>query len=122
MGYRLPPSNLLRYIYRGEHGAPPKRRNLEMIVYIAPTLEASNVSVPMNAYLLTIAEQNAMRRHQSEINQVARYARIIGKQEVRIVGDDTPGEIHGGFRAVTFLHRGVTVTARTIFDVQYHYS
>jgi hypothetical protein len=90
--------------------------------YVAPTLPASGIVVPSRMFLLTTSEGQAMLRHQREINQTAVYARRIGKSQVRIVGDDSEGETTGGFRAVTFLHRGITVTARTIFDVQYHYS
>ena len=92
-------------------------------VYTSPVLPASGISLPLAIYWygLTTSEHQAMLRHQREINQVAMYARRIGKSQVQIVGDDSEGEIHGGFRAVTFIHRGITVTARTIFDVQYHY-
>jgi hypothetical protein len=91
-------------------------------VYTPPTLPASGITLPMNASLRTAEEQIAYRRHWKEIYTVAKYARRIGKSQVRIVGDDSEGETMGGFLAVTFLHRGIMVTARTIFDVQYHYS
>lgn len=92
--------------------------------YSSPVLDASGISLPTFWAGLTTSEAEAMKRHAREIHQVAMYARRIGKSQVRIVGDDGEGEeeVWGGFKAVTFLHRGITVTARTIFDVQYHYS
>jgi hypothetical protein len=108
----------------GPTAGPDSKENLEMVAYTysAPTLDASGIKLPNSCGYLTTAEARAMLLHQREINQVAMYARRLGKSQVRIVGDDSEGEIRGGFRAVTFLHRGITVTARTIFDVQYHYS
>jgi hypothetical protein len=65
-----------------------------------------------------------MGKHHDEIAAVANYAALTGHRNVAIVDDATPDEIADGyfFRAVEFDWNGERVQARTIFDVQYHYS
>jgi hypothetical protein len=89
----------------------------------APTLDASGISTPIVWAMFSREEVDSIFAHHRTMNAVARYAQLCGKQEVQIVGDDSPEDTLGyGFKAVIFRHNGIMVTARTVFDVQYYYS
>lgn len=72
---------------------------------------------------MTDRELSFYKRHHDEIATVSRYCAVQNRRGITIVNDDSPEEQgQGYFRAVQFLFNGATVTARTIFDVQYHFS
>jgi len=78
---------------------------------------------PLNVpYVSAKLRDGNLDRHCAARN-VARYAALAGKRDVRLVDDCAADDHEDGyaFYAVTFSHNGATVTVRSVFDVQYHY-